>query len=35
MFVGFTCREREPTDAEVSAMVDDVITQVLGPERFA
>lgn len=30
--VGFSCRENEPTDQEVKAMVDEVIMQVLGPK---
>jgi uncharacterized protein (DUF362 family) len=33
--VGFTCLEREPTDEEVRAMVDEVIFQTLGPEGLA
>ncbi|GAG31135.1 unnamed protein product, partial [marine sediment metagenome] len=33
--VGFTARDREPTDDEVRAMVDEVTSQVLGPKGLA
>src|SRR5512139_1908214 len=30
--VGFSCMKREPTDKEIPGIVDDAITQVLGPQ---